>query len=76
MTNDVSGAVKAAISGRVDFKIDKTAIVHVGLGKVWDISTDANMPSVFINVMLYIPEQPHMLQFCAMPHNCLCSFCR
>lgn len=35
MTNDVSGAVKAAKSGRVDFKIDKTAIVHVGLGKVW-----------------------------------------
>lgn len=34
MTNDVSGAVKAVKSGRVDFKIDKTAIVHVGLGKV------------------------------------------
>lgn len=34
VTNDVSGAVKAAKSGRVDFKIDKTAIVHVGLGKV------------------------------------------
>lgn len=34
MTSDVSGAVKAAKCGRVDFKIDKTAIVHVGLGKV------------------------------------------
>lgn len=34
VTNDVSGAVKAAKSGRVDFKIDKTAIVHVGLGKI------------------------------------------
>ncbi|TVU07800.1 hypothetical protein EJB05_41169 [Eragrostis curvula] len=34
VTNDVSAAVKAAKSGRVDFKIDKTAIVHVGLGKV------------------------------------------
>ncbi|XP_062228978.1 uncharacterized protein LOC133926857 isoform X2 [Phragmites australis] len=34
VTNDVSGAVKAAKSGRVDFKIDKTAIVHVGLGKM------------------------------------------
>ncbi len=40
MTNDVSGAVKAAKSGRVDFKIDKTAIVHVGLGKVRKISID------------------------------------
>ena len=57
MTNDVSGAVKAAKSGRVDFKLDKTAIVHVGLGKVWDISTNANMPSVLINVMVYISEQ-------------------
>lgn len=45
MTNDVSGAVKAAKSGRVDFKIDKTAIVHVGLGKVWKISITANSPS-------------------------------
>lgn len=45
MTNDVSGAVKAAKSGRVDFKIDKTAIVHVGLGKVWRISITANSPS-------------------------------
>ncbi|KAG6532951.1 hypothetical protein ZIOFF_006811 [Zingiber officinale] len=34
VTSDVSGAVKAAKSGRIDFKIDKTAIVHVGLGKV------------------------------------------
>ncbi|PKU72654.1 uncharacterized protein LOC110116539 isoform X2 [Dendrobium catenatum] len=34
VTNDVSGAVKAAKCGRIDFKIDKTAIVHVGLGKV------------------------------------------
>uniref|UniRef100_A0A0E0LCF5 Large ribosomal subunit protein uL1c n=1 Tax=Oryza punctata TaxID=4537 RepID=A0A0E0LCF5_ORYPU len=34
VTNNVSGAVKAAKSGRVDFKIDKTAIVHVGLGKI------------------------------------------
>jgi hypothetical protein len=50
VTNDVSGAVKAAKSGRVDFKIDKTAIVHVGLGKLWDISTYANMPAEFINV--------------------------
>ncbi|URD89314.1 hypothetical protein MUK42_20726 [Musa troglodytarum] len=34
VTSDVSGAVQEAKSGRVDFKIDKTAIVHVGLGKV------------------------------------------
>ncbi|WOL20604.1 zinc finger BED domain-containing protein RICESLEEPER 2-like [Canna indica] len=32
--SNVSGAVKEAKSGRIDFKIDKTAIVHVGLGKV------------------------------------------
>ncbi|WOL05657.1 hypothetical protein Cni_G14386 [Canna indica] len=34
VTSNVSGAVKEAKSGRIDFKIDKTAIVHVGLGKV------------------------------------------
>ncbi|XP_008797475.2 50S ribosomal protein L1 [Phoenix dactylifera] len=34
VTSDVSGAVNAAKCGRIDFKIDKTAIVHAGLGKV------------------------------------------
>lgn len=36
MTSDVAAAVQEAKRGRVDFKIDKTAIVHVGLGKVKD----------------------------------------
>jgi hypothetical protein len=62
VTNDVSGAVKAAKSGRVDFKIDKTAIVHVGLGKVWDISTIANIPAEFIN--LRIRTQAHIAILC------------
>ncbi|XP_043700687.1 50S ribosomal protein L1, chloroplastic [Telopea speciosissima] len=34
VTSDVTGAVQEAKRGRIDFKIDKTAIVHVGLGKV------------------------------------------
>lgn len=34
VTSNVSIAVKEAKSGRIDFKIDKTAIIHVGLGKV------------------------------------------
>ncbi|KAG1335262.1 putative 50S ribosomal protein L1 [Cocos nucifera] len=34
VTSDVSGAVKEAKCGRIDFKIDKTAIVHARLGKV------------------------------------------
>ncbi|KAG1330271.1 50S ribosomal protein L1 [Cocos nucifera] len=34
VTSDVSGVVKEAKRGRIDFKIDKTAIVHAGLGKV------------------------------------------
>lgn len=34
VTNDVAAAVTDAKRGRIDFKIDKTAIVHVGLGKV------------------------------------------
>ncbi|MQL97899.1 hypothetical protein Taro_030593 [Colocasia esculenta] len=38
VTSDVAGAVKEAKCGRIDFKIDKTAIVHVGLGKVNDIT--------------------------------------
>ncbi|RWR89223.1 Ribosomal protein L1 [Cinnamomum micranthum f. kanehirae] len=34
VTNNVAGAVKEGKCGRIDFKIDKTAIVHIGLGKV------------------------------------------
>ncbi|KAL5716713.1 hypothetical protein ACHQM5_009841 [Ranunculus cassubicifolius] len=34
VTSDVAAAVRDAKRGRIDFKIDKTAIVHVGLGKV------------------------------------------
>ncbi|KAK9284299.1 hypothetical protein L1049_023470 [Liquidambar formosana] len=34
IVSDVFGAVKEAKHGLIDFKMDKTAIVHVGLGKV------------------------------------------
>lgn len=34
MITDVARAVKEAKQSNVDFKMDKTAIVHVGLGKV------------------------------------------
>jgi len=34
VTNDVSPAAKAAKCGRIDFRADSTANVHVGLGKV------------------------------------------
>ncbi|KAH9311266.1 hypothetical protein KI387_026301, partial [Taxus chinensis] len=33
VTNDVAEAIREAKKGRVDFKMDKCAIVHVGLGK-------------------------------------------
>ncbi|XP_041005024.1 50S ribosomal protein L1 [Juglans microcarpa x Juglans regia] len=33
VTSDVAGAIKAARLGRILFKMDKTSIVHVGLGK-------------------------------------------
>lgn len=63
MTNDVSGAVKAAKSGRVDFKIDKTAIVHVGLGKV----------CVLVILPLYcIAEQLQAFSFIFLYYHCLC----
>lgn len=39
MTSNVTGAVKEAKRGVVDFKMDKTSIVHVGLGKVLKVIT-------------------------------------
>ncbi|CAA7402370.1 unnamed protein product [Spirodela intermedia] len=53
VTSDVSGAVKAAKCGRVDFKIDKTAIIHVGLGKV-SFSEEALRENIaaFVNALL------------------------
>ncbi|XP_078177281.1 ribosomal protein L1p/L10e family [Carex rostrata] len=53
VTSDVSNAVKAAKSGRIDFKIDKTAIVHVGLGKV-NFSAEVLRENIgaFVNALL------------------------
>jgi large subunit ribosomal protein L1 len=33
VTMDVAGAVKAAKSGRVEFRVEKAGIVHAGIGK-------------------------------------------
>ncbi|XP_028553597.1 uncharacterized protein LOC110116539 isoform X1 [Dendrobium catenatum] len=58
VTNDVSGAVKAAKCGRIDFKIDKTAIVHVGLGKMPSlVSCNRDFPTTSIDAI----EIPLML---------------
>ncbi|KAJ4788948.1 50S ribosomal protein L1 [Rhynchospora pubera] len=53
VTSDVSNAVKAAKCGRIDFKIDKTAIVHVGLGKV-NFSEEVLRENIgaFVNALL------------------------
>ncbi len=34
VTNDVAGAVKEVKQGKIDFKVDKTGIVHTSVGKV------------------------------------------
>ncbi len=34
VTNDVAGAVKEVKQGKIDFKVDKTGIVHTSIGKV------------------------------------------
>ncbi|KAJ0986041.1 hypothetical protein J5N97_004397 [Dioscorea zingiberensis] len=53
VTSNVSVAVKEAKSGRIDFKIDKTAIIHVGLGKV-NFSEEALRENIgaFVNALL------------------------
>ncbi|RZC74217.1 hypothetical protein C5167_049697 [Papaver somniferum] len=53
VTSDVSAAVKDAKRGRVDFKLDKTAIVHAGLGKV-TLSEESLRENIgaFVNALL------------------------
>ncbi|OVA00114.1 Ribosomal protein L1 [Macleaya cordata] len=53
VTSDVAAAVQDAKRGRIDFKIDKTAIVHAGLGKV-SLSEDSLRENVgaFVNALL------------------------
>ena len=34
VTNDVGAAVKEVKAGKIDFKVDKTGIVHTSIGKV------------------------------------------
>ncbi|PIA60286.1 hypothetical protein AQUCO_00300055v1 [Aquilegia coerulea] len=53
VTSDVAVAVRDAKRGRVDFKIDKTAIVHVGLGKVsFSEETIRENVGAFVNALL------------------------
>ncbi|KAJ4980832.1 hypothetical protein NE237_031669 [Protea cynaroides] len=53
VTSDVTGAVQEAKRGRIDFKLDKSAIVHVGLGKV-NFSEESIRENVgaFVNALL------------------------
>uniref|UniRef100_A0A2N9F266 CL1 n=1 Tax=Fagus sylvatica TaxID=28930 RepID=A0A2N9F266_FAGSY len=53
VTSDVAGAIKAARLGRIHFKMDKTSIVHVGLGKAsfTEESLRANI-GAFMNALL------------------------
>ncbi|MCL7044107.1 hypothetical protein MKW94_013373 [Papaver nudicaule] len=53
VTSDVSAAVKDAKRGRIDFKLDKTGIVHAGLGKV-TLSEEALRENIgaFVNALL------------------------
>lgn len=34
MTNDIVGALQKVRQGHIEYKMDRTSIVHVGLGKV------------------------------------------
>jgi large subunit ribosomal protein L1 len=34
VTNDIEKAIKEAKAGKIEYRVDKQAIVHVGLGKV------------------------------------------
>ncbi|KAK8938852.1 hypothetical protein KSP39_PZI010949 [Platanthera zijinensis] len=53
VTNEVSGAVKAAKCGRIDFKMDKTAVVHAGLGKVtFTVENLHENVGAFVNALL------------------------
>lgn len=53
VTNDITGAVKEAKQGRIDFRVDSTSIVHVGLGKV-SFSEEALRDNIgaFVNALL------------------------
>lgn len=45
VTKDVTKAIKAAKAGSVQFRVDKTGIIHAGIGKV-SFSTDAILDNV------------------------------
>jgi large subunit ribosomal protein L1 len=53
VTMDVAKAVKEVKSGKIDFKVDKTGIIHTSIGKV-SMSADAIAGNVkeFINTVV------------------------
>ncbi|KAL5997840.1 hypothetical protein ACLOJK_008772 [Asimina triloba] len=53
VTSNVAAAVQEAKRGRIDFKIDKTGIVHVGLGKVnFSYESLRDNVAAFVNALL------------------------
>lgn len=57
VTNDVAAAVREAKKGRVDFKMDKTAIVHAGLGKA-SFKEEALFDNIAVFLQALIAAKP------------------
>ena len=58
MTSDIAGAVRQAKMGQVEFRADKTAIVHAPVGKVSfdDVKLLENVQSLITTMMAAKPK--------------------
>lgn len=52
VTNDVAKAISAAKAGRVEYRVDSTGIVHLGIGKVsfGEAKIQANLEALFASI--------------------------
>lgn len=65
VTNDIGRAVKEAVSQTVLFQKDKTAIVHVPLGKVWVF----NISSPFVFLLIFFVKKLFMCLVLLFPYT-------
>ena len=73
VTTDVSAAVEAAKKGRVEFRVDKGAVIHAGVGKK-SFSEDALVENIQALVDAALEARPKGLKGSGIPGYILTAF--
>jgi large subunit ribosomal protein L1 len=72
VTTDVAGAIKEVKAGKVEFRVDKTGVVHVGVGKV-SFQTDKLLENASALLQAVVKAKPSAAKGKYMRTATICS---